>query len=256
MAGGHSLNIKQGPGPRSSHHPRRIRSGQMFFPLEGRRRMRLMVRRLDGEWVRVVREDGSETSLPLDRLLARNEAGDGRHYSFHGWKRRPRGYRTELQAIGFTADLDGFLVCLPEWDPDTEIELSLASLPEELRVAGAVGSCMANLASTSAAGLDIHMCAHSPVRGRSREALSAYPDSVAEGQEYRRRRDGARFRLLDCEPQSQHVRAWGRGRVVNLSVDRLLAIGADGDGVDYVYLGGGVAANRRQRALRGDRRSI
>ena len=72
MAGGRSLNLKQGPGPRDPRHPLRIRPGQMFFPRRGRRRMRLTIKRIDGEWVRGIREDGSEVNLALDRLLARD----------------------------------------------------------------------------------------------------------------------------------------------------------------------------------------
>ena len=91
MAGGHSLNLKQGPGPRDPRHPLRIRPGQMFFPRRGRRRMRLTVKRIDGEWVRGIREDGSEVNLRARPALGRDPAAEGIHYRFLGWWLRLRG---------------------------------------------------------------------------------------------------------------------------------------------------------------------
>jgi hypothetical protein len=220
----------------------------MFFPLKGDRSLRATVKRLDGEWIRVVREDGSEASLALDQLLARDENGNGRHYRFHGWRSRPRGYRTELLVIGVAADSGRCVLSLPEWDPNTEVEEVLTVLPEEMRTEGVTGSCMANLASSSAAGLGIHSCRGSRVRDASRVAGGVHPELLAEGQRYRRRSDGATFRLL--EDQGPNFSAWSGRRTVRLAKGRLLEVRADGQGRHYEYLDGGVTAVRRKRAVR------
>ena len=248
MAGGHTLNIKQGPGPRNPRHPARIRPGQMFFPREGRQKLRVTVKRLDGEWVRVIREDGTESSLALDRLLACDEEGNGRHYRFHGWRFRPRGYRTELRVIGVLTEPGRCVLRLPEWDPDTEVDEALTVLPEELGVPGAVGSCMANLASSSVAGLGIHSCRKAKIRDVSREASRPHPELLAEGQRFFRRGDGAKLRLLDTE--GPRVSAWNGRRVVRIAKERLLEVRPDGQGRHYEYLDGGVAATRHERAAR------
>jgi hypothetical protein len=253
VAGGHTLNIKQGPGPRNPRHPARIRPGQMFFPRKGRQKLRVTVKRLDGEWVRVIREDGTESSLALDRLFARDEDGSGCHYRFHGWRFRPRGYRAELRVIDVSAGSGRCVLRLPEWDPDTDIEEALAVLPEDLRFPGAAGSCMANLASSSAAGLGIHSCRKSKVRDASREASGPHPEVLAEGQRFRKRGDGVKLRLLDTE--GPKVSAWNGRRVVRVSKERLLAVGTNGQGRHYEYVGGGVAAMRSMRAARHRERS-
>ena len=248
MAGGHALNIKQGPGPRNPRHPTQIRPGQMFFPREGQKRLRVTVKRLDGEWVRVDREDGTEVSLALDQLLACDEEGNGRHYRFHGWRFRPRGYRTELRVIKVSEESGGCVLRLPEWDPDTEVEEALTVLPEELQAPGAAGSCMANLTSQSAAGLGIHSCRRSKVRDASRGASGPHPELLAEGQRFRRRSDGAKLRLLDTE--GPKVSAWNGRRVVRVAKERLLEVRPDGQGRHYEYLDGGIIATRRKRAAR------
>jgi hypothetical protein len=223
----------------------------MFFPRKGRLRLRLTVKRLDGEWIRVIREDGTEASLALDQLLACDEEGSGRHYRFHGWRFRPRGYRTDLLVVRISPELGRCVLKLPEWDPDTEVEEAAVVLPGELRVAGIAGSCMANLASPSVAGLGIHSCRRSKVRDASRVASGPHPELLAEGQRYRRRSDGAIFRLLGSEGPS--VPAWSGRRVVRLTKSRLLEVRADGHGRQYEYLDGGVAAARRKRGARAGR---
>lgn len=219
----------------------------MFFPRRGRRRMRLTVKRIDGEWVRGIREDGSEVNLALDRLLARDAAGGGIHYRFLGWRLRPRGYRTELRVHSVSPAAGRCSVRLPEWDPETEVELSLASLPEELRRPNAAGSCMANLASPSVGGLDIHSCRRGKVRDASRQARGPHPDVLAEGQVYRRRRDGVKLRLLDVD--GPRISAWNGRRVVRISAAKLLETRADGGGRNYEYLGGGIAGYRKRPAI-------
>jgi hypothetical protein len=248
VAGGHTLNIKQGPGPRNPRHPTRIRRGQMFFPCKGRSRQRLTVKRLEGEWVRVLCEDGSEKRVALDNLLATDGAGEGIHYRFHGWRPLRRGYRTALTVTGVSVDDGRCGLLLPEWDPDAEIEAALGVLPEQMRSEGATGSCMANLASPSAAGLGIHSCRPVGVREHSRETHRPHPELLAEGQRYRRLGDGARFRLVGVDPNSSTVRAWSGRRVVRLGRERLLAARPNGRGRYYEYLGGGVAAARRERS--------
>ncbi len=253
MAGGHSLNIKQGPGPRTPSHPARIRAGQLFFPRKGAQRLRLAVKRVDGEWVRVIREDGSEGNVALDQLLARDEAGDGINYRFHGWKRLARGYRTEMIVASVSEVGVRCMLVLPEWDPSTEIEELLSTLPAELRRSGATGSCRADLTSQSVAALDIHSCSTAKVKGLSRTGGGPYPDILAEGQEYRRRSDRKKFRLLDVDPDSPTVPAWSGTRVVRLDISRVLATHSDGMGMHYEYVGGGVTATRRRRSQRSRR---
>ena len=216
--------------------------------------MRLIVKRVDREWIRVVREDGSEGNVALDRLLAHNESGDGIHYRFHGWKRLPRGYRTEMLVVAVAVEDARCILILPEWDPSTEIAELLSVLPVELQNPGASGSCRADLTSQSTAGLDIHSCSTAKVKGLSRHAGGAHPDVLAEGQEYRRRSDRKRFRLLDVDSASSTVPAWTGTRVVRLDSSRVLVTRADGTGLHYEYLGGGVAATRRGRSRHNRRR--
>lgn len=248
MAGGHSLGLKQGPAPRDPSHPERIRAGQVFFPLQGRRRRRLTVRRVEGEWVQGVLDDGSSRRLSLDRLLAVDEAGVGSRYRFQGWKARPRGYRTEMRVVRIDPRAGLCYLVLPEWDAATEIEELLSALPASLQAAGAAGSCMANLASPSVAGLEIHDCRPWGVRGRSRVAAGQHPAVLVEGQRYRRLEDGSHFRILESEPVADSVRVWNGRRAVRLGVDRLLARAEDGDGRYYTYLGGGLRETRRRQA--------
>jgi hypothetical protein len=203
------------------------------------------IKGIEGEWVRIAREDGTDGRLALDRLLATDGAGTGLYFQFHGWRSLRRGYRTSLVVTALDRREKKCLVRLPEWDSEVDVAQPLAVLPEDLRKVGAKGSCMADLSSSSAAGLNIHSCRCVRAPQGSRSALSAHPDRLAEGQRFQRRADGARFLLLnDGQP---HVRAWNGSRVVRLSRDRLLATGADGAGEIYEYLGGGVREARRAR---------
>jgi hypothetical protein len=207
----------------------------------------LVVKSVEGEWVRAERDDGAERRLALDNLLAVDAAGNGVHYRFQGWKPRPRGYRTEIRVVNVDVEAGRGWLSLPEWDAETEVEELLSALPPSLRHAGATGSCMADLASPSAAGLGIHACRAVKVRGLSRAAGGIHPDEVFEGQRYRRRSDGAGFRILEVTPGSRTVPAWNGQRTVRLTRERLLAGDASGGGRHYVYLGGGVRAARRRR---------
>ena len=256
MAGGHTLNIKQGPGPRNGRHPSRIRAGQLFFPRSGSQRLRFVVKQLDGEWVCVLREDGSKGRVSLDRLSATDGQGNGANYRFHGWKRLPRGYRTELRILRVHEETGRCSVVLPEWDPSAAIDVPLATLPEVLRTAGGHGSCRADLTATSEAGLDMHGFSAAKVRGLSRTAVRSHPELVAEGQKYRRRSDGKKFRLLKVGPDAIAVSAWTGTRVVRLDPARLLATRLGGrEGLHYTYLGGGLVPARRRRGRHPGRRS-
>jgi hypothetical protein len=225
----------------------------LFFPRQGDHRLRLVVKSVEGEWVRVLREDGYKGNVSLDRLLARDEAGDGLHYRFHGWKHLPRGYRTEMVVAWISEQHALCGLVLPEWDPDIEVEVSVSEFPPAMRRAGAAGTCRANLTAQSAAALEIHSCSTAAVRGVSRARGGSHPEVLAGGQEYRRRSNQRKYRLLDADPDSPTVPAWSGARVVRLDAARLLATRPDGKGAHYDYLGGGVAATRQRRQRRRSR---
>lgn len=257
MAGGHALNIKQGPGPRNPRHPSRIRPGQRFFPRAGSRRLRFTVKGVQGEWALIEREDGTKGRVSIDRLLRSDAGGDGVDYRFHGWRRLPRGYRTEFEVLRIDDGAGGqCFITLPEWDPGAEVGLSLAVLPEALRAPGGRGSCRADLTAVSAAALSLHSFSAAKPKGLSRAPLPAYPENLAAGQEYRRLGDGQKFRLLELDPGASSVAAWSGRRVVRLDAARLLAVGPDGSGLHYSYIGGGVAATRRRRTKSMTRGSV
>lgn len=247
VAGGHTLNIKQGPGPRNRLHPSRIRPGQRFFPLLGSRRRRFTVSRIEGDWALTDREDGTKGRISIDRLLQTDAAGEGANYRFHGWKRLPRGYRIEFEVLRIDRAAGRCFVVLPEWDPGAEVELSPELLPEALRIRGARGSCRGDLTAVSAAALSLHGFSAAKPKGLSRVALPAHPADLAAGQEYRRLGDRKKFRLLEVKPAASTVSAWSGGRVVRLEAARLLALGPDGSGLHYFYLGGGLVEARRGR---------
>jgi hypothetical protein len=215
----------------------------MFTPLAGRHRMLLTVVRVDGEWAQTKRLDGRAVRCSVDRLLEVDGLGAGLHYRFQGWHPLRRGYRTQLEVLGIAGDR--FQVRLSEWQPDLVVDLPAAELPTAMRMPGAKGSCMADLSSSSAAGLNIHSCRRGKLVDGSRQALPRHPDVVAKGQRFRRRRDGVVVRILDGTTGS--VRAWNGYRVVRLARGRLLAATPGGDGLHFEYLGGGEASARSQR---------
>lgn len=248
MAGGHTLNIKQGPGPRNQRHPSRVRPGQRFFQRAGSRRLRFTVKRVEGDWALVEREDGSKGRVSIDRLLQSDGEANGVNYRFHGWRRLPRGYRIGFVVRDIDEEAGVCAIALPEWDPDAKVGLPTRTLPEALRAEGAQGSCRADLTALSAGALDLHAFSAAKPKGLSRPARRAHPEQLAAGQEYRRLRDGKKFRLLEVNAGASAVSAWSGRRVVRLEASRLLAVGPDGRGIHYSYIGGGVAATRRRAA--------
>ncbi|HWC47861.1 MAG TPA: hypothetical protein VG448_03160 [Solirubrobacterales bacterium] len=225
----------------------RIRQGQRFFPLSGVNRRRFTVTRLDGEWVAIEREDGSKGRVSLDGLLACDAAGAGVNFRFHGWRRLPRGYRTDFKVLAVEPRAGRCVISLPEWDPGSQVEVPLSELPQGLGVVGAEGSCRADLTAKSKGELSLHGFSAAKPRGLSREGLRDHPDLLVQGQEYRRRQDRKKFRILEVDPDSPTVPAWSGRRVVRLEAGRLLAQGSDGRGLYYTYLGGGRAGARRRR---------
>ena len=165
-------------GARYKAHPRSIKPGQLFWPLEGRRRRLFEVRDVRGPWVRIKREDGTAGRVTLVRLLSLGPGGrDGRYYRFHGWRSRRRGYRTALEVLGVQPGSDRCVIRLPEWDPDGQVEQPLSVLPAELRHDGALGSCMADLAAETAARLNIHACRTSPA-AEGATVMAALPQAI------------------------------------------------------------------------------
>jgi hypothetical protein len=211
------------------------------------------VGRVDGEWARTIREDGSKGRVSIDRLLASDSEGNGVSYRFHGWKRLPRGYRTDFEVRRILASGARCVIVIPEWDPATDVDISIALLPAQLRAPGARGSCRADLTAPSTAGLQLHTFRAAKARGLSRAADGPHPPNLAGGQEYRRREDGKKFRLLDGAMEGTTVPAWTGSRVVRLAAARLLARGPDRSGLYFVYLGGGRSVARRRRAESGTR---
>jgi len=248
VAGGHTLNIKQGSGPRNAAHPSRIRPGQRFFPLAGNSRRRFAVRQVHGEWALVDHEDGGKGRVSIDRLLASDDEGNGLYYRFHGWKRLPRGYRTEFEVVRICETTGRCAIALPEWDAVTRVETLLESLPDALRSLGARGSCRADLTAVSVGALQLHDFSAAQARGLSRVADGPHPKLLADGQEYRRRGDKKMFRLLEVDPAAASVAALSGGRVVRLRAARLLARRPDGEGLHFTYVGGGLSSTRKRRA--------
>jgi hypothetical protein len=206
----------------------------------------IAVKRVERERVRIVRADGQSGSLALDRLLACDEKGHGRYYRFQGWKPLPRGYRTELLVVDVLLRLGRCRFLLPEWDEVTVIEMPLEALPVELQIKGAIGSCGACLSSATEAGLRIHDCRTTRVRGSLLPPLGSHPGVLAKKQRFRRRADGKALTVIDWDGSG--VRAWNGRRLVSLSRERLMATDSRGEGLHYEYLGGGVWATRRERA--------
>lgn len=196
-------------------------------------------------------ENGERRRISLDRLLASDDNGNGIHYRFHGWKRLPRGYRTAFLVVGIDEKAGSATIVLPEWDAEVEVGVPLAALPSVARVRGGAGSCRADLTSTSRGGLDLHGYSENGPRGLSRPAVGQHPELLAKGQEYRRHRDGKRFRILDPDTEAGSVVAWSERRRVRLDPTRLLATRPNGAGRYYAYVRGGVAATRKRRSATG-----
>jgi hypothetical protein len=133
-------------------HPLRLLAGQVFFPRvsNGRRRAFEVARTKDGR-VWGTRLDGAreQVSVSATRLLERGEDGQGRFYSFLGY--RPRRYRTWAQAAA--ADGARTVLVVPEWHPARPVRVPAGMLPGDARAPGSWLEVSADLSAASAARL-------------------------------------------------------------------------------------------------------
>lgn len=117
-------------------HPLRVLPGQIWFPARtnGRRR-RWEITRVDGQTAHARRQEPPERQqiLSVDRLLAVNPDGSGKHYTFQGY--RSKGYRTWAQLVDH--DDKQAIVILPEWHPARPVRLSVRALPPNVENTGA-----------------------------------------------------------------------------------------------------------------------
>jgi len=159
-------------------HPRSVRTGQRYFPLDARARNPVTVRvvRTGRGGCEARREDTGARIVRLDeaRLLAAGADGAGIHYRFVGYAPRT-GYRTHACVV---AVVDGWarLLC-PEWHPAVPITVAAGGIPPALRGAGSWVTCKANLGATAAAGTGLHAFT-APAAGFDPSAL--HPVAVAD----------------------------------------------------------------------------
>jgi len=138
-------------------HPRMVRTGQRYFPLDGRARnpVTLRVVRVAAGACDARREDAAMRIVRIEaaRLLAADEHGAGLHYRFLGHAARV-SYRTHACVV----ELDGGwarLIC-PEWHPGVPITVAAGGLPPALRHVGAWVACKANLGAAAPAATGLH----------------------------------------------------------------------------------------------------
>jgi hypothetical protein len=86
-------------------------------------------------------------SYSVERLLAVDSAGHGRHYRFVGWA--PRKYRTH--ALVLSHDHPWARLLIPEWSRSLPVSVSSGSLRELEPAAGDWIACQAELAADSTA---------------------------------------------------------------------------------------------------------
>jgi hypothetical protein len=136
-----------GPPP----HPLSARAGQHYWPRSGRRRVLLVVRRVERDRVilRSSGESAGSTSVTLRRLLAQRTDGQGRHYQFQGYS--SRRYDTKAYVCSI---VDGYAVlCVPEWHPRRPVRFPMRLLPDSGRNAGAWLVLRCDLSASTAARL-------------------------------------------------------------------------------------------------------
>jgi hypothetical protein len=157
-------------------HPRYVRAGQRYFPLQRSARSRATFwitsapRGSDSCAAKREHADGREIILKLKRLLAADAlSGRGRHYRFLGYK-AGRSYATHAQIVGI--DESWARLACPEWHPALAITVALATVPPMLRVDGDWVACRADLGATSAAALKL---------GRIASPDPSFPRSLSSG---------------------------------------------------------------------------
>lgn len=179
------IKPKKQPGLRAAAltdtpHPRTVRPGQRYFPLDphARNRVTLRVVRTSAGTCEARREDASGRTVRLDqtRLLAADDQGVGVHYRFIGYAPRA-GYRTHACVVA----LEGRwakVVC-PEWHPGIPITVAAAAIPPILQAAGSWVACKADLGATGPARTGMRdFMAPAPAFDPSRLHRVAMPDEA------------------------------------------------------------------------------
>jgi hypothetical protein len=113
-------------------------------------------RRVDGPRERLV--------ISLSRLQETRHDGQGAHYQFIAWT--PRRYRT--WAVVVTVEAEQSILVLPEWHPGRPVRFPTRLVPADSRRAEAWVTLKANLASPSAARLNLDQLSACEDPGRSR----------------------------------------------------------------------------------------
>jgi hypothetical protein len=135
-------------------HPRFVRPGQRYFPLDAGNRRKTAIRisrvpagrdRCEGR-----REDGGgvPVRLAVSRLLLVTPEGDGRHYRFLGYASRA-GYTTHAVVVD-SSEAWIRMIC-PEWHPALPITVARGGVPAELRASGTWVACRGDLGAGAAA---------------------------------------------------------------------------------------------------------
>ncbi len=129
-------------------HPRAVRPGQRYFPLDPRSNSRVTVCvTRASESCQARREDVKRALVRVTakRLLATREDGSGRHYRFVGFA--ARSYQTHVAVV----DVAGSwvrVVC-PEWHPGLAITVAAGAVDPAHRTPGSWLACRADLAADS-----------------------------------------------------------------------------------------------------------
>jgi hypothetical protein len=89
--------------------------------------------------------------VSAERLLARRDDGQGRHYSFQGW--RPRRYQTWAQVV--TSDGPHAVLVVPEWHPSRPVRVLASTLPSQAREPGSWLNVNADLSQSSPSQLAV-----------------------------------------------------------------------------------------------------
>jgi hypothetical protein len=135
-------------------HPLRVMAGQVFFPRSstGRRRL-LEITHSGGEvaLARRVESPREKLTISVARLLARQADGQGRFYSFQGYRSREYRVLARVAAV----DGDGAVVVVPEWHPARPVPLAASALPPGARQANSWLVVVADLSAPTPARLGL-----------------------------------------------------------------------------------------------------